>query len=347
MTSIVFNSKSTKLILKAIYLSFFLGIILINTQCAAKNENSSLATLNTEAILARIEGLIIKGKYRAAHEIYSEMNKSKKYLTSSDVNNALFCAISFEDWKNAVVWSELLVSKGIPIEYFDGSHFNNFKKTKEWKSFKANFSKYDAEFNSKKNKELIKALDKLYEIDQQAYCNIPIDNSFLDSAFVMTHSIDSSLVDLFNNYGFPTEEMVGVEFNKETKRLGLMPKYSGLYRHSFQANSKLIDKRLKGAVAKGYLKKSVYEFMTGTKNFQFMEVDCKIYENVEISKTDSINSDRLRKLLLFIKSHKNRDKFLFYVPYSKWEKETISSIPNNVFLKYYNYLGENADCSQN
>lgn len=330
---------------KAICFNIILILNFISFGCSSNKSRGFSPTITKEIGLPIIENLIIEGKYEEALEIYSELIKANRYLNSSEINNALSCSISIKNWKKAIFYSKLLVRKGIPLQYFDNPKFDNLKRTKVWKNFHAKFSEFQAEFNSKKNQTLIEELGKLHESDQQAYCNIPIDNTLLDSAFVVTHSIDSSLVKLFQTHGFPTEEMVGVDFNSETKSLSILPKYSALYRHSYQANSKLIDTYLKTAIEKGYLPESMYEFMTGSKNFQFIEIDCKIYENIEISKKDSIKSDRLRKLLKFTKTNLNRDMYLFYVPYAKWQKETVKSIPEKVFLKYYNYLGENADCT--
>lgn len=130
-------------------------------------------------------------------------------MLAFDMNNALSLAIKVKDWKQALIWSERLAKKRVGLRYFENKVFKAFHETKEWQQFVIDFEGYTTYFEKHSDMAMNDSLELLLDIDQQAYCLLAAKKIDLSNVFDKTVFLDSLLVCLLNNKGFPTEEKVG------------------------------------------------------------------------------------------------------------------------------------------
>lgn len=324
--------------MKAIYLFVLFSVNYFNH---TKND------LNTyETHIDQAENFIIQGNISEAHLYYKRAQAIRDNMYAVDINNGLICAILLKDWKMAAVWSKKLVAKGVPERFFDKKLFDDFFKTNYGKVFKYHFLTYQNEFFVKRNDYLSKKLRELEESDQKVYCGIPNGDTDLNYAFNSTKSIDSILVNLFEKFGFPSEETIGVNYNDETDEISPVPQFSALYRHSYQSNSKLLDTYLKNALNNGTLKKSSYLLFTGKSNFSFGVIDCKIYQNMLMVEKDSLNMKNKRSRILFNNLLKEEYKyFIIYEPLAVFDSN-FKKTAGSSFSKVFTAIGNYADCNE-
>ncbi len=273
------------------------------------------------------ERLIVEGKIEKAHNLYVKCNKKNGRMFAVDLNNALICAVRLKDWKTAFYWSKRLIYKGIPQSYFCRPIFKEFIRTQYGKVLCVNFSKYRKTFLGTQNKTLLKALEKLQKKDQEKYCLLPQGEVTSKELFNMTESIDLLLTELFDEYGFPAEELVGVNYIEETKKINPLPKFVTLYRHSFQSNSRLLEPYLKEAIKNGFLKENQYSILIDNLTSCFVVINCKVYEvkqsNLEMENKRNVN----RKKIIFSNDMENEDRlnYILYVPLDVFEELEIKS----------------------
>jgi hypothetical protein len=87
--------------------------------------------------------------------------------------------------------------------------FKILKRTKGWNSFLETYPELNKEYTDGLNKKLIAGLKELVALDQKDYgqqAKGKFDRSKLKAS---TEKIDSLLIPLLNNEGFPSEEKVG------------------------------------------------------------------------------------------------------------------------------------------
>ena len=198
------------------------------------------------------------------------------------------------------------------------------------------------QFNNDRNELFSSELAKLMEVDQEQYCGIPLKRVTLKEAFSSTKHIDQHLLNLVNTYGFPTEELVGVKLINDTL-IDTNPLYYVLFRHSYQANSKLIDEYLIEAVENGLLKRHILTDLHAVSSFPFLKIDCEIYSerNYEQKGKYIYDLEHLKRTVLFKNTSNNY--FVFYAPLVILDGATKREFGNH-FTEIFEFVCEAKNC---
>ena len=289
--------------------------------------------------VSNAESNIIDGNYKTANSSYLKASKVNKNMYGIDVYNALICSVYLKDWESVNFWSEKLLKKGIKKSFFSASIYNQYKKTKQWEKLEKKIDYYEIKGNQ--DLALIAKLDSLLIEDQKEYCGIPIGETTYDEAKQTTNSIDEKLLQIIDKYGFPDEEKIGLEVYQDTL-ISVDSKYAGLYRHSYQANSKRVLKILNDNISNGKLDKRIDFLLSEIETF--LVTDCYIYKIKKSLYTSEENLTE-RKILFFNnfpKSHFRMQQRLTIID-SK-TKKSDPDVEKSYLEKYYTKVEKFNNC---
>jgi hypothetical protein len=322
------------LFIMSIKRALILLIILLIYSCA-KNERLKVEFNLSEYdfLISKAENEILQGNFQNALLNYEKAEKNIAFMLSIDLNNALMCATKLKDWKKSIFWSKKFLMKGIKESFFSKVVFSDLRNSVEWNNFKHEISKIEMAFAKNKSQSMINTLDNLSLLDQEEYCLIPSGKTTLSNAFNKTEEINVQLDELIVEYGYPTEESIGVKMENDTT-ISPLPKYYGLIRHSRQANSNLINKHLQMAVKNGYLKKEILENVDDSNMFNFIQINCQIYE-YKYSGENLLKLNNKRVKIIY--NNRNNDEgFILYAPIAELVGAKIDDFKNlYVFLDNY------------
>lgn len=144
---------------------------------------------------------IAEAKYDSALFYYE---KASNYLLpfSSDSYNACLCAIECKKYPSALFFAAGLVAKGVSLRFFEKNKKTQILTEQPlWNDFLA--TKPTAQFN----KSLRGKIEQLLELDQK----FRRDNlRYLDSLKLVDEQIELALDTLLNQYGYPSEQLIGI-----------------------------------------------------------------------------------------------------------------------------------------
>ena len=227
-------------------------------------------------------------------------------------------------------WAFKLAKKGVNIKFFNSSVFEKIKESHDWGSFSIQYEKYFKEFLNTYNEDLYKSLKYLVEADQLQYCKLRYgdDENALEEAFNSTLKINEEVKKLIDDYGYFSEEKIGLNIKNDTI-LNRLPIYWALSRHNFQANGELFfSEFISEMVGQGILKKDIAELVEQTpmtNNIFCINGKFYIDKFSEKNKKTDLNLKKLKfvkknedlKFLIFpsftglsFKNDKNRDEFI-------------------------------------
>jgi hypothetical protein len=217
---------------------FLFGIILISCN---KNKERVINVNSYYDIIHLAEIDISNNDYKNAETLYQSAFGSYDYMFAKDLNNAIRCSVLLSNWKNASFFAEKLMLKGVDLNYFEDSFFNNFRNTTDWVELSERFENINAVFKESYNEDFLSSISDLVKLDQSEYCEILENDNYNELKSNLTPKIDNSLSDLINKYGFPSEEKIGVNLI-DNQTVDFTPIYKVLYIHSFQSgDNQLID----------------------------------------------------------------------------------------------------------
>lgn len=324
---------------KIIYFTIFLFLV-ISCKKSLTNEKLEINSYKHDSLIVLAEYEILKEDYEKGLDYYKEASNHINKMYALDLYNSLIASIYLEDWKESAIFSGKLIDKGANRSFFNQAIFKKFKTTPQWVDLEKNIIKSYTTFSKTSDQVMIDSLGLLQEIDQKEYCLIPTGRIDLSNAFDKTVFIDSLLNKLIKNRGYPNEEKVGLNIINDTF-ISPLPKFFPLLRHSYQANSNLIDLHLKNAVQNGYLKKNVLEKISGIDKMEYLVINCKVYKLKSLSIKGNMKSELYVKKILY--NNRIKKDFIFYAPLS-----IINGKPQemfgNEFEKMYEYICDYSNC---
>lgn len=191
-------------------------------------------------VIETAESFIVNNQYGKAKDEYVKLLKNGNYIFARDLHNALRTAILSRDYQTALLYSEKLVLKGIPLSYFDAEIFSKLKNTVYWKGFLMRYKELNHQYKKSTNQNLIAKLAELVAIDQKDYEKHARGELESANLFDTTVRVNDMLLELIRQEGFPTEEKIGVKMQNDS-----MPKFRAEYEvliaHSHQADIPRLD----------------------------------------------------------------------------------------------------------
>ncbi|TAG42661.1 MAG: hypothetical protein EAZ31_05645 [Cytophagia bacterium] len=155
----------------------------------------------------KAEIYITKGKFENALEMYQKAFKNSTIGFRRDYENALYCALKIDKINIALEYAKQMAVKGSKLEYFKKiKHFEKLTASNNWIDFEENYDKYYLKnINIKLRDTLIKMKerDQKYRLMEGSYRKYHKEIKEIDSLNYI------GLVSLFNQYGYPTEDMIG------------------------------------------------------------------------------------------------------------------------------------------
>jgi len=153
---------------------------------------------------------IIDSNFRLALENYKRAFNLVEIGFGRDYHNAALCAIELEEFDIALKYLNKLASKGIEKEYFEKNK-NTYSKLygKGFEEFLDGFEELQkSTFQQTVNYDLIGKLGEMENKDQEFRYDYKL---FQDTIQKIDAENISKLVDLVDRYGFPSEEMLGLQ----------------------------------------------------------------------------------------------------------------------------------------
>ncbi len=183
---------------------FLLLLIMISVYniLISQNTNAYMEYVN-EAELA-----LSDSNWNKALSMYSKAISIKKNNSfSTDIHNALVCAVILNRYKSALAFSKMLVIKGCSLDYFDKDVFIEFKESKEWRRLLKKELALKDLHNKSINIAIKNIIDSMYLIDQ--------DKSIIDKKNIFNENA-LRLKEIIELNGYPSENITGVhlEHNK-------------------------------------------------------------------------------------------------------------------------------------
>lgn len=335
-------------------ITIFLALTTLFLSIQAQTENN---VKNYNKFTNKAELSIVDSNYTKALKYYDKAFKNLEYPFARDYYNALLCATFTQENDVAFGYLEKLLYKGIEIEYFtDNKYLEPLHKDERWQVFIDTYPERMEKIQKGFNLELRQELETMVYNDQHADRKIIIDTVNNYTAFDSTvHANIKRFIEIVNEYGFPTEEMIGID--KPFK----CPFHTVILTHYYQIldvnkNFKIpmIDTLLKKNILNG--KFSIYHFMDilpSRKNdiygkYSVYQIDNNIIEMKYSNKSlDIINENRKQ---LEIESYKDSQKKAVFaankikcIPERKPNEDAMafSTKMNNAFKKKYFYIGIN------
>lgn len=275
-------------------------ILLKNNELLLKDLYKKNEVINYYTYTEQAEDYILKRQFAKAKEQYLVLDKKYPVLFARDLHNAIRCAIFARDYQNAFYWAEKMAKKGISFKYFDSKIFKSLKKQIEWNKLKVKYDSIYNDFQIKKSNVLKEELEKLLQEDQSDY---GLQNRKQPKVlYETTEKVTNKLIDLLMEYGFPSEEKIGV-FTKNDTIILPNPDYHVLIRHAIQQKPNKID--ILNNLLENSIKNYEYDSKRSSNNI-FLSNSCfHIYKgNLFKSKSCGSNDLMVRKM-----------KFIFNNPY--------------------------------
>ncbi len=320
---------------------YFFILCLLFSCTSSKNEKFDSKEYN--ALISKAENELLNKNSFEAHKLYKKAFKKFPKMFSSDFNNALVTSIKNKYWDDAIIYSSELIKKGCDFSFFERDFFEEFKSVPQWNVLEEKYDELRYSHFNNIDKVLIDSLNILNDIDQNQYCLIPSGKIELKNAFSRTVFIDSLLSKLIDDRGFPSEELIGANVKGDTY-ISPLPSYFSLLRHSYQANSDLLQKRLQKAIVNGYLKEEVYNKISAIDNMRYIVIDCKIYKD-KFNNSDSLKDILFEKKIIYNNSIMD-EGYILYAPLAILNETTKEDFGGGHFDAMYEYIADYSDCNK-
>lgn len=250
------------------------------------------------------EEAIIERKYDQALLSYNDL-RNQNYIFSRDIYNAIICSNKLRNWNEFFNWAKLFLSKGGKVTFFNQTKFQEFQKTTFWGQLN------NVKFEKKINKELIKSLDSLTKVDQQLFKKLKEDPTI--DVYNLTEHIDKKLFALEKKFGVFTEENIGINIENDTV-YSYDPKYSVLYRHSYQSHKQ--NSFFNEKVKNSQIEKIFYYNTIDYNSMPIVEYQSNLYFLKEAFLLQEYKDDFTHFFKITKTAYENKDfrDFSFYYP---------------------------------
>lgn len=179
-------------------------------------------------------------------------------LFTQDAQNALICSIEIDDYGAANVFSKSLLKKGVPYSYFYKNEFlSNYIGSKEWDMLKREGEHGQVNFL------LREKIDSLLTLDQEFRHNY--NDDFRDTVLIVDSLIKIEVLNIFENYGYPNDNIVGVEMHNDSTIDFSWNSFDIILIHQIKSNKKQFIPILEEFLDIG--KMSRKSFLSHSKNF--------------------------------------------------------------------------------
>lgn len=277
-------------------------IMIIVLSCSNQKQKTMIDQLAYYELIDFAEIDILNGNYKNSEVLYERVFDEHSYMFAIDLNNAIRCSAILNNWENVSFYAEKLMLKGVGLNYFEDNIFNGFKDTEYWNELCFKYHKINSLFKENFNQELLDGINKLVYQDQFEYCQIPTKKNYDELKSNLTPKVDNNLLDLFNLYGFPTEEKIGMN-SINNKEISYIPIYRVLYIHSYQSGDLQLINESKKYVDSLSLDKRFLDNILNTSIFiQTIDND-SIYIDKNLNFDQELNLE-LQKLNYTIKNSK-------------------------------------------
>lgn len=179
---------------------------------------------------------IVCFEFRDAMEAYKEAFKYKREPFAIDIYNKMHVAIYIEDFETMMDCAKRLVSeKGMLLQSFEEApgYRNLREQTEHWEKFKEWYQKGRESFLNTSNQEHIAFFRQLLEDDQKfrrhpdRYTTFMAQNDSMDQVNIR------KIKEYIQEYGYPTENRIGVWVSYDRAGRGFRDYLSTPFRHYF------------------------------------------------------------------------------------------------------------------
>jgi len=241
------------------------------------------------------ENYLMKGQFGAARNEYNTLLVQEHYIYARDMHNAVRTSIISRDYNTAIVWSQKLVLKGVPLTYFDAQIFKRLKKTKLWSSFLSEFPELAKQHEEGLNQKLIIGLKELIDMDQRDYTRQARGEFERSKLKATTEQVDELFIKLIREEGFPSEEKIGVKIFQDTM-ISKSNDFYVLITHSHQASSEKLPK-IQMIINNSFKKFEYDKKRNNLSEFMNMRTCFMMYKrNLYNDKTCLLNNKELQKI---------------------------------------------------
>ncbi|PHN05192.1 hypothetical protein [Flavilitoribacter nigricans] len=160
-------------------------------------------------IINKAELAITAYDYQQALKLYQQAFGAVETGFGRDYQNAALCAIELEKYDQAIAFLEKLVAKGVAKAYFEENRARYGKL--DGHGYDAFLDRYDeiraATFDQTTNPEVIARLNEMSTRDQMFRHEF---ETYRDTIWKIDAENAAELVDIVDEYGFPSDEMIGL-----------------------------------------------------------------------------------------------------------------------------------------
>jgi len=188
------------------YIKLIFAIIILSSFSSKENNYINYFEITNKAELAIVDSL-----YGDALNLYKEaFNLNIKPLTR-DLKNAMYCACFNHDTVITVSIIEKLLKKGMPInDIEDDEYLANIIRSSDYLELKKTYHEIEKECRAKYNYALHEEGRKM-SLKDQYYNKKRFEEGYADSNFIVVYRNAERLVEIFNQYGYPNENVIGIQ----------------------------------------------------------------------------------------------------------------------------------------
>jgi hypothetical protein len=294
---------------------FYLLFICSCLSAQACNSSKSFEKVKYYLLIDKAENYIMSNDYAKASKAYDDAYKLHSTMFAVDLHNALLCNVYLKKWDACEFWTTKLINKGVKKDFFNSKTFGEFKKTTEWSHIEKKYSNY----KSKINTEYKRQLDSLVVEDQKVYCSIPTGEINYAEAKENTLTVEEKFSSLITQYGFPTEEKLGISIYNDTI-ISFVPTFDALVRHGYQSGNAQLVAHFDKALLSGEMDRKI-AVNNSEDDGKFVIYDGSMYK----MKSKFMNNEDVfrEKKLKFINKEEDKGFVIFVqiVEYSNFADE--------------------------
>jgi len=164
--------------------------------------------------------LIVKKEYNKALTLFDKAFEYKKIPFARDLYNAGMCALLLNDEK-AFNYFEKLAQKGILLESLPTKELITLNKEK-YDAFEVKYTEQRKKALTTKNIKLKNEIEIMLEHDQELAKDKEYDKAKRPKFTQLVYVNAQRIIDIINEFGFPNEDIVGIEKPDSGTKLGII-----------------------------------------------------------------------------------------------------------------------------
>jgi len=188
------------------FIKYLLTIIILSSFTSKENNYVNYFEITNKAELA-----IVDSSYNSALDLYKKAFNLDIPPLTRDLKNAMYCAYFNHDTVTTVNIVEKLLKKGMPInDIEEDKYLVNILRNTNYLELKKTYPEIEKYCRTKYNYELHEEGRKIYLKDQY-YDKKRFEEEYVDSNYIVVYKNAERLIEIFNQYGYPNENVVGVQ----------------------------------------------------------------------------------------------------------------------------------------